>query len=172
VKIIGKTSRYAVVVLGLVGIVSWIMAPATFAEANHAGWPHWTNLEGHPNNESGTLRGKSGVHNLLLGGNGDDTIYAGNKGDIIWGDREPEGQPESQVDHLHGGPGTDWIYASHGTNYIWTGAGDDHVALVYGRGVVYCNGPGHKTLVMRYLPENRHYELVGCNDITIEPYRA
>jgi hypothetical protein len=30
----------------------------------------------------------------------------------------------------------------------------------------------HKTLVMRYLPENRHYQLVGCDDITIEPYRA
>jgi Ca2+-binding RTX toxin-like protein len=147
-------------------------ASLVFGEASHAGWPAIGNHEGHPNQESGTLRGEDGVHNELLGSNGNDSIWAGNEGDVIWGDKEPSGQPESQVDHLHGGAGNDWLYASHGTNYIWTGAGNDHVALVYGHGVVYCNGHGHKTLVMRYLPANRHYSLIGCNNITVEPYRA
>jgi Ca2+-binding RTX toxin-like protein len=111
-------------------------------------------------------------HNELLGGHGNDTIHAGPAGDVIWGDYKPSGQPESQIDHLYGGPGNDWIYSSHGTNYIWTGAGDDHVQLVYGHGVVYCNGPGHKTLVMRKLPQNRHYKLIGCTDKTVVPYAA
>ncbi len=154
------------------GVAGWIAAPATFAEASHEGWPEIGNHEGHPNNESGTLRGEDGMHNELLGGHGNDTIWAGDKGDVIWGDQNASGQPESQVDHLHGGPGTDWLYASHGTNYIWTGAGDDHVALVYGHGVVHCSGPGLKTLVMRYLPANRHYDLVGCSHVKIFPYRA
>ncbi|HEY7934995.1 MAG TPA: calcium-binding protein [Solirubrobacteraceae bacterium] len=111
-------------------------------------------------------------HNELLGGHGNDTIYAGPEGDVIWGDYKPSGQPESQVDHLYGGPGNDWLYSSHGTNYIWTGAGEDHILLVYGHGVVHCDGPGHKILVMRKLPVNRHYQLIGCAHTTIVPYAA
>jgi hypothetical protein len=111
-------------------------------------------------------------HNELLGGNGNDTIHAGPAGDVIWGDSHAEGNDTTQVDRLYGGAGDDWIYASHGTNYIWTGAGEDHVLLVYGHGVVHCNGPGHKILVMRRLAGNRHYRLVGCTDKTIVPYAA
>jgi len=73
---------------------------------------------------------------------------------------------------LHGGPGPDWLYASHGLNDIWTGAGNDHVALVYGHGTVHCDGPGVKTLVVRYLPENRHFRLVGCRHVVLVRYRA
>ncbi len=109
---------------------------------------------------------------MLLGGDGNDTIYAGDEGDVIWGDSHPGGQPVSQRDHLYGGPGEDWIYASHGYNDIWTGAGNDHVALVYGYGTVHCNGRGSKTLVMRYLPQNRHWNLVGCWHKVIDRYRA
>jgi hypothetical protein len=109
-------------------------------------------------------------HNLLLGGNGNNVIHAGPAGDVIWGDYKPSGDPTSQVNHLYGGPGTDWLYAAHGTNYIWTGAGKDHVLLVYGHGVVHCNGPGHKTIVLPKLPQNRHYQLIGCSDATIIPY--
>ena len=76
------------------------------------------------------------MHNYLLGGGGNDTIYAGNDGDVIWGDSHPGEQPTSQRDYLHGGEGEDWIYASYGENTIWTGAGNDHVALVYGHGTV------------------------------------
>ena len=142
------------------------------AMANHEGWPLIGHHQGHPNNESGVMHGELGVHNMLLGGDGNDTIWAGNMGDVIWGDSHPGGQPTTQRDFLHGGPGEDWLYASHGYNVIWTGAGNDHVALVYGFGTVYCNGPGLKTLVMRFLPANRHYNLVGCSHKVIDPYRA
>jgi Ca2+-binding RTX toxin-like protein len=145
---------------------------AAFAEASHEGWPPEEHHQGHPNNESGVMHGLKNVHNYLLGGNGNDTIWAGERGDVIWGDSHPGGQPESQRDFLHGGPGDDWLYASHGFNEIWTGAGDDHVALVYGHGTVHCNGPGLKTLVMRYLPENRPWALIGCTHKVIVPYKA
>lgn len=111
-------------------------------------------------------------HNELLGGDGNDTIHAGPAGDVIWGDSHAEGNDTTQVDRLYGGAGNDWIYASHGTNYIWTGGGEDHVLLVYGQGVVYCNGPGRKILVMRKLAVNRHYRLIGCTDKTIVAYAA
>jgi len=111
-------------------------------------------------------------HNELLGANGDDTIYAGSEGDVIWGDYLPSGQPESQHDELHGGAGNDWIYSSHGFNHIWTGAGNDHIQLVYGHGTVTCNGGGLKTFVMRYLPQNRPWKLEGCNHKVISRYRA
>jgi len=46
------------------------------------------------------------------------------------------------------------------------------VALVYGHGAVFCNGPGRKTLVVRYLPENRHYRMIGCKHVKLVRYRA
>jgi hypothetical protein len=139
--------------------------------ADHSGWPHIEHHEGHPNNEGGVLRGLPSVHNMLLGGDRNDTIYGGNDGDVIWGDSHPN-DPPNQSDRLHGGAGVDWIYASMGQNVIWTGAGNDHIALVYGHGTVYCNGPGMKTLVMRYLPQNRPWKLVGCTHTVIDRYRA
>jgi hypothetical protein len=108
----------------------------------------------------------------LLGGYGNDTLYAGEAGDVLWGDYHPEGQSEDQRDYIHGGRGEDWIYSSHGFNEIWTGAGNDHLALVYGHGVVFCDGPGVKTFVMRYLPENRPWKLVGCAHKVLVRYRA
>lgn len=145
---------------------------SALALASHEGWPEIGHHEGHPNNESGVMRGLKHVHNMLLGGDGNDTIWAGEEGDVIWGDSHPGNQPSSQHDYLHGGPGEDWLYASHGFNEIWTGAGNDHVALVYGYGTVHCNGRGLKTLVMRFLPQNRHYNLIGCNHKRIERYKA
>ncbi len=150
------------------------MPRATVAEANHEGWPADECLKmdkgsaglGH------TIVGIRHVHNWLLGGYGNDTIYGGDAGDVIWGDYHPEGQPESQRDYLHGGAGEDWIYSSHGYNEIWTGAGNDHLALVYGHGTVFCNGPGVKTFVMRYLPQNRPWTLVGCSHKVLVRYRA
>lgn len=139
--------------------------------ADHTGWPNIGHHQGHPNNESGVMHGLPSVHNMLLGGDGNDTIFAGNEGDVIWGDSHPN-DPPNQSDQLHGGAGEDWIYASMGHNVIWTGAGNDHVALVYGHGTVFCNGPGLKTLVMRYLPQNRPWKLVGCTHKVIDPYRA
>lgn len=148
-----------------------ISACPALGMASHEGWPRTTRHVGHPNNESGTERGKDGVHNMLLGGDGNDTIWAGDLGDVIWGDSHPN-DPPNQSDQLHGGAGPDWLYASMGHNVIWTGAGNDHVALVYGYGTVFCNGPGVKTLVVRYLPENRHFKLVGCDHTVLVRYRA
>jgi len=147
---------------------------AASAVADHTGWPALQCLKmdkgtyGHPH----TLIGQSGVHNFLLGGYGNDTIWGGDAGDVIWGDYQPSGQHTTERDSIHGGAGTDWLYSSHGHDQIWTGAGEDHVALVYGWGTVHCNGPGLKTLVMRLLPRNRHWRLVGCRHIHVMPYRA
>jgi hypothetical protein len=147
---------------------------ASMAEASHAGWPvdECLKMDKGPAGQSHTIVGLKHVHNWLLGGYGNDTIYGGDDGDVIWGDYHPEGQPESQTDYIHGGAGADWIYSSHGYNEIWTGAGNDHLALVYGHGTVYCDGPGLKTLVMRYLPQNRDWNLVGCSHKAIVRYRA
>jgi len=62
--------------------------------------------------------------NYLLGGHGNNTIYAGPLGDVMWGDYKPSGDPASQINHIYGGPGPDVIYAAHGANYIATGGGD------------------------------------------------
>jgi hypothetical protein len=147
---------------------------ASMAEASHAGWPvdECLKMDKGSAGQSHTIVGLKHVHNWLLGGYGNDTIYGGDDGDVIWGDYHPEGQPESQTDYIHGGAGADWIYSSHGYNEIWTGAGNDHLALVYGHGTVYCNGLGLKTLVMRYLPQNRYWTLVGCSHKVIVRYRA
>jgi RTX calcium-binding nonapeptide repeat (4 copies) len=161
----------APVLLGAIAIAA-AAAGSALAMASHEGWPPTRHHVGHPHNESGTMRGLTGVHNMLLGGDGNDRIIAGDLGDVIWGDSHPGGQPESQHDYLHGGPGPDWLYASHGLNDIWTGAGNDHVALVYGHGTVHCDGPGVKTLIVRYLPQNRHFRLVGCRHTVLVRYRA
>ena len=147
---------------------------ASSAMADHTGWPALQCLKMDKGSYglAHTLIGVADVHNFLLGGYGNDTVWAGEAGDVIWGDYQPSGQSRSERDRLHGGPGTDWIYSSHGHGEIWTGAGDDHVALVYGWGTVHCNGPGSKTLVMRLLPRNRHWRLVGCRHRKIVPYRA
>jgi RTX calcium-binding nonapeptide repeat (4 copies) len=148
--------------------------PAKVAEASHEGWSadECLKMDKGPAGDSHTLVGLKHVHNWLLGGYGNDTLYAGEAGDVLWGDYHPEGQSEDQRDYIHGGRGEDWIYSSHGFNEIWTGAGNDHLALVYGHGVVFCDGPGVKTFVMRYLPENRPWKLVGCAHKVLVRYRA
>jgi RTX calcium-binding nonapeptide repeat (4 copies) len=173
-RLVLRSSRPRQFALATLACCAAVLAGAGVAlgMASHEGWPHTTHHVGHPNNESGVMRGRDGRHNLLLGGDGNDTIWAGDSGDVIWGDSHPGGQPTTQNDLLHGGPGTDWLYSSHGHNVIWTGAGNDHVALVYGYGTVYCDGPGLKTLVVRYLPSNRRFRLVGCTHTVIDRYRA
>ncbi len=147
---------------------------ARVSEASHAGWPpdECLKMDKGSYGASHTLVGLKNVHNWLLGGYGNDTIYGGEAGDVIWGDYQPSGQSESERDYLHAGNGNDWIYSSHGFNEIWTGGGDDHLLLVYGHGVIHCNGPGLKTFVMRYLPENRPWTLIGCTHKALVRYRA
>jgi Ca2+-binding RTX toxin-like protein len=103
-------------------------------------------------------------HNELLGGHGNDTIHAGPAGDVIWGDYKPSGQPTTQVDHLYGGPGNDFIYASHGTNYIYTGGGRDIIHAHFGHGEIHCDSAGVTVYLSRR--SRRRYKLFGCRHIS------
>jgi RTX calcium-binding nonapeptide repeat (4 copies) len=104
------------------------------------------------------------VNNELLGGHGNDTIYAGSNGDVIWGDYKPSGQPVTQVDRLYGGQGADFIYASHGTNTIFTGAGRDTVHAHFGRGEIHCGSPDAVVYISRR--SRPRYKLFGCPHIS------
>jgi hypothetical protein len=103
-------------------------------------------------------------HNELLGGHGNDAIAAGPQGDVLWGDYKPSGQPTTQVDHLTGGPGNDFIYASHGTNYISAGGGDDWIKAHYGHGMIDCGGGRDVLYVSR--KAQKHYKISHCETIS------
>ncbi|MEA2385044.1 MAG: hypothetical protein QOH72_5015 [Solirubrobacteraceae bacterium] len=104
------------------------------------------------------------VHNELLGGHGNDTIYAGPDGDVIWGDYKPAGQPTTQVDVLYGGAGADFIYAAHGTNQIFTGTGRDTVHAHFGRGEIHCGSPDAVVYLSRR--SRPGYKLFGCPTVS------
>jgi hemolysin type calcium-binding protein len=106
---------------------------------------------------------KSG-HNELLGGHGNDALYAGPWGDVLWADYKPSGQPSTQVDHVFGGNGKDFIYASHGTNMIAAGGGDDWVKAHFGRGSIDCGGGRDLLFISRRA--QRHYKIHGCERIS------
>ncbi|HEX8085481.1 MAG TPA: calcium-binding protein [Solirubrobacteraceae bacterium] len=99
------------------------------------------------------------LHNELLGGHGNDTIYAGPFGDVLWGDYHP-GNPSRQRDRLFGGIGNDFIYGSKGRNVIKAGPGDDFVKARYGRGRIDC-GEGNDILYTsrRY---KKRYRIKRC----------
>jgi Ca2+-binding RTX toxin-like protein len=103
-------------------------------------------------------------HNELLGGNGNDTIYAGPWGDVIWGDYKPGGQPVTQHDVLIGGPGRDFIYASHGYNQIDAGAGNDYVKAHWGTGTIDC-GAGRDILYISARAQ-QGYTIRNCEVIS------
>ena len=103
-------------------------------------------------------------HNELLGGHGNDTIYAGPWGDVLWGDYKPSGQPTTQVDTIVGGSGKDFIYASHGTNTIAAGGGDDWVKAHFGRGSIDCGGGNDLLFISRRA--QRHYKIRHCERIS------
>ena len=74
----------------LLGTAALALALATSAtgDASHAGWPK---IDGkliiNKQNLNETMHGDRDLHNELLGGNGDDTIYGGQVGDGILGRR-------------------------------------------------------------------------------------
>jgi hypothetical protein len=103
-------------------------------------------------------------HNELLGGHGNNTIYAGPAGDVVWGDYKPSGDPTTQVNHLYGGAGNDFIYAAHGTNYISTGGGTDVVHAHFGGGEIHCDSPTVTVYLSRM--SRPHYKLFGCRHIS------
>jgi hypothetical protein len=113
---------------------------------------------------SGRVVTSSSGHNELLGGHGNDTIYAGPWGDVIWADYKPSGQPTTQVDSIVGGADKDFIYASHGTNNIAAGGGNDFVKAHFGRGVIDCGGGNDILFVSRRA--QRHYKIRHCDRIS------
>ena len=140
-------------------------AAAPAQKANHKEWPK---IDGklviHKHDEETPLRGLRNKHNELLGGHGNDTITAGDAGDVMWGDYKPSGQPESQRDVITGGPAQDHIYASHGTNTIVTNGGADRVHAHFGRGTITCTTK--QPLIYLSQGSKRRYKLRGCTRIT------
>lgn len=146
--------------------LSFCAAPVAVANTSHAGWP---NIDGalimHKFDQSGPIYAPfSFLHNELLGGHGNDSVYAGNAGDVIWGDYKPSGQPTTQNDVLQGGDGRDFIYASHGHNVIDTGAGNDVVHAHFGYGSITCHSA--QTIVFLSHRSRQGYTLQGCRHIS------
>jgi hypothetical protein len=104
-------------------------------------------------------------HHELLGGHGNDTIFGGDGGDVLWGDYKASGQPLHQRDHIYGGRGNDFIYASHGYNVIHTGGGRDRVHARYGRGEIHCDS--RTTLVKVSKRSKPRYRFYGCGSVVI-----
>jgi hypothetical protein len=116
-----------------------------------------------PGGSGRVVTSKSG-HNELLGGHGNDTLYAGPWGDVLWADYKPSGQPSTQVDTVIGGAGKDFIYASHGTNNIAAGGGNDVIKAHFGRGSIDCGG-GRDTLFISRKAQ-RHFKIAHCERIS------
>jgi Ca2+-binding RTX toxin-like protein len=145
-----------------------LLTPLAVAQAStsHAGWPVILrqNEQINHNDLNETLTGRQGVHNELLGGNGNDTLIAGNIGDVLWGDYKPGNQPTTQVDTMTGGAGNDFFYASHGTNIISTGGGMNIVHAHYGRGTITCGSASD--IVYLSHKSRPDYKLIGCKHIS------
>jgi Ca2+-binding RTX toxin-like protein len=153
------------IVIAFALVAALIAAATANASTSHKGWPKINgDLIMHKQDQSGEIRAtKLDKHNELLGGNGSDTIYAGNVGDVIWGDYKGGTQPTTQVDHLNGGPGPDFIYASHGANFIVSGGGKDVIHAHYGHGSIHCSP--QTTLFISHKAQS-HYKLDGCKKIS------
>ena len=114
-----------------------------------------------------TLVGEADVHNWLLGGYGNDTIFGGERGDVIWGDYHPEGEPPDQTVVIHAGNGRNFIYANDTHNYVWTGTDPFTVVHAYNpgtSGIIHCQSSG----VVVYLSKisERSFKLHGCHHIS------
>jgi hypothetical protein len=140
---------------------------AAVAMTSHAGWPANQHLvmDKGPGGRSNTLVGRANMHNYLLGGYGNDTIYGGAAGDVIWGDYHPSGWPAHQAAVIHAGAGKNFIYANDTVNYVWTGTNPATVVHAHeGSGVIHCESSAIVVFTSRHaLP---HYSLRGCRHIS------
>jgi Ca2+-binding RTX toxin-like protein len=103
----------------------------------------------------------------LLGHHGSDTLRGGGANDILWGDWDPKGQPESQSDVIYGGDGTDFIYGSHGRSTVYAGAGNDVISIHYGRGLLDC-GPG-RDIYHVARTRKKGYKIRNCEKVEYRP---
>jgi hypothetical protein len=167
---LGMTHRSAATRLAVAAVAagSLLMAGAAVAPAQKASHKDWPKIDGktdiHQEDETTPMLGLKGKHNELLGGHGNDTITAGDIGDVIWGDYKPSGQPTTQKDILTGGAGKDHIYASHGRNTIVTHGGADQIHAHFGRGSITCTTKA--PLVFLSHRSQKRYKLHGCPRIT------
>ncbi|MGH2864159.1 MAG: hypothetical protein ACRDJX_02800 [Solirubrobacteraceae bacterium] len=151
----------------LAALAALALAAGAAAMTSHAGWPpdqHLVMDKGAAGVHN-TLLGKDGVHNYLLGGYGDDTIYGGNDGDVIWSDYHPAGWPSFQTAVIHAGDGQNFIYANDTVNYVWTGTSPRTVVHAHeDSGVIHCQNPQIVVYTSHHaLP---HWKLEGCRHIS------
>jgi hypothetical protein len=159
-----RVSRTIAVLALLTGFAA--AAPA-LAMTSHAGWPpdqHLVMDKGSAGQQN-VLTGVPGKHNYLLGGYGNDTIYGGDSGDVIWGDFHESGWPSSQTVIIHAGNGRNLIYANDTVNYVWTGTNPATVVHAHeNSGVIHCQNPHIVVFTSHHaLP---HYRLDGCRHIS------
>jgi Ca2+-binding RTX toxin-like protein len=151
-------------ILVLLLLATAALAGVAGAKTSHAGWPEIDGvLKMHKQDESTAMHG-TGRNDELLGGHGSDTIWGRDGHDVIWGDYKPSGQNETQIDHLNGGAGNEFIYASHGRNVIRAGAGDDTIHAHFGRGIIDCGAGRDIAYVSR--KGRKGYKIRGCERIS------
>ncbi len=152
--------------IAAVALLSALAAVPALAMTSHAGWPPNQHLvmDRGPAGRHHTLVGLRNRHNYLLGGYGDDTIYGGNAGDVIWGDYHPSGE-STQTAVIHAGDGRNFIYSNDTVNFVWTGTDPATVVHAHeGSGVIHCESAGIVVFTSHHaLP---HYRLHGCRHIS------
>jgi hypothetical protein len=162
-----KTAHLIMLSALAVLLASLAAAAGAGAMTSHAGWPAQQHLvmDRGGAGEENVLRGINGVHNYLLGGYGNDTIYGGNAGDVIWGDYHESGWPSFQTAVIHAGNGKNIIYANDTVNYVWTGTNPATVVHIHeNSGIVHCENPRIVLYTSHHaLP---HYKLDGCRRIS------
>jgi len=154
-------------VLATAVLATLALAAPALAMTSHAGWPGDQHLvmDKGPGGRHNVLVGRPHVHNYLLGGYGNDTIYGGSAGDVIWGDYHESGWPSFQTAVIHAGDGPNFIYANDTVNYVWTGTNPATVVHAHeNSGVINCENPNIVVFTSHHaLP---HYKLDGCRRIS------
>jgi Ca2+-binding RTX toxin-like protein len=163
-----KTRRTAAALLATTLAGAATCGAIATAKTSHAGWPpiDKAQLKIDHTNAGVTFTGVPNKHNELLGGHGSDTLNAGRIGDVLWGDFNPSGQNETQVDTIKGGAGKDFIYSSHGKNIISSGGGADQIHAHYGHGTITCAST--KATVFLSHKSQKLYKLHGCPHISFK----